>query len=202
MIQISVVGHEGAGKDTVADMLHTLINDSVRYQHAAALKTITAKLLGISVDDLEDAKRVGLDFWMDVYKQPVIRTLHIEKTAREWLIYVSEEILKPVFGKDIWANAYTAWLQSQPPSVKAVIKSDDRYPAEFDFVNTIYIYVDRPGVTGDTTTPYWENINTLKHLCEVNTGYRQTIVNDGTLADLFENVERLALSLAVQQTEG
>ena len=192
MLQISLVGHEGAGKDTSADMLQTIISNSVRYSHAAALKTMTAKMLSITVEELERAKRDNDTFSMTIDNTAGLPGTAKTKTARDWLIYVSEELVKPIFGNDIWASALQALLKNPPEGTQAVIKSDDRYPVEFDFENTVFVFIDKPGVTGDSTTPYWEHINALQAMCAQNTDKCLTIVNDGTLEELRDKLVVLA----------
>lgn len=186
---ISVIGHEGVGKDTVADMLQKMIPNSSRYINATTLKQITAKLLHVeSIEELDVLKNEEAKFALYRGKRYFMPNMHGSKSVRDWLIYVSEDMIKPFLGQDVWAKAFTVWL-SQNPDIDVVIKSDDRYPAEFDSnpISTLYVYVDRQGIQGKDT-PYLKRIEYMKDKI-LNQRYGCYLANNGSLEELKKNVQ-------------
>lgn len=142
-------GPPRAGKDTAADLLYSYLNKiegitPYRYAFARPLKEATHALFGIKCDweafeytkDLKQEKFFGL-------------------SPREAYIKVSEEMVKPVLGKDHWGKVFLNYIEGLPTIGETVVViSDCGFIDEIQPIkkkigshNIFMIYVTREGTS-------------------------------------------------------
>ena len=118
---ISVIGLDGSGKDTVANMIyehyHEKFYKTLRLSNADPLKSFVCKFLQIKEEWYEDLKRNESATFQG-------------KTIREWMIFFAEDCFKPTFGKTFFASCTLKEIMNNY-SCEVFIKSDDRYTEEF-----------------------------------------------------------------------
>lgn len=152
---ISFVGHERAGKNFIGDAVFK--NLSIRgfkvkqFANADALKNMACAMLDISLKDLEYKKETNEKFFFngELY------------SMREFLITLSENWVKPVFGQTVWGDVFSKFIRDNQ-DLDYIIKTDDRYDADIaPNINTKYVAVIRDGVGGIFNTPYFDMVNKL-----------------------------------------
>lgn len=113
-------------------------------------------------------------------------------SCRQALIYISEEIVKPVFGKDFWGKSEAKWLIKYMEGDEVVVFSDAGFDDEvtplvdaFGKENVYIIKIEREGCSykGDSRNYLSDGL--------VSEENYYTIKNNGTLEEFKENVEKL-----------
>lgn len=154
-IVISIVGHERAGKDFITSCLIGHFKEQgasvERFSNADALKDLAQNIFGIDRDTLEDMK----------IDKTNVELMGSTMPMRDALITISEKWVKPVFGNGVWAEVFKNLLKQTEADI--IIKTDDRYISDTqpNPANTIYISIQRDGVTGIPNTPYYDTVNAL-----------------------------------------
>lgn len=153
-------GPPRSGKDTSADFLHDRLGDSVyQYKMALPLKEACHKLLGLqgSLTDLEPLKELPIKFIVceEVIGNFVPSKLvkeNGEMTLRQFYIHLSENVMKPMFGDDIFGRLAVEYLRQAPQPIATI--SDSGFAPEampiinsFGAENINLVRVHRPGKT-------------------------------------------------------
>jgi hypothetical protein len=160
---ISFVGHERSGKDTIAEAVYqNLIIRGFKvkkFANANALKELACKLKSISLEELENLKASNEASWgSDVLTM---------MSMRDYLIHLSEDIIKPIFGQSVWADVFRNFCKNNS-ELDFIIKTDDRYEEDVKANdNVVYVSVNREGVTGLSSTPYYHFVNSLINKADV-----------------------------------
>jgi hypothetical protein len=187
---IGLCGLKNSGKDTVAAYLVKQHNFE-RKAFADPLKQSVAALFGIDFSEVDRLKN-------DPNVYIALTTVAIEdsywerrQTFREFLQRYGTESHRDVFGRDFWLD-HTLPVQGFYPG-RAIIVTDVRFANEAERIRmldgTIWM-IDRPNVMPVDT-----------HISEMmDFDYDFLLNNDGSLEDLYENVEELLSATAIAQT--
>lgn len=106
MIIVNINGPAGSGKDTVCEALHTAFDMSkyvvVHMEFKEMLFEVAVRTSGMT-RDLWDA------FYDRIYKEEpnpflMINGKHV--SPRQWMIHCSESVMKPIFGEDVFGQAF------------------------------------------------------------------------------------------------
>lgn len=200
---IGFVGLIGSGKDTAADYLvnfHQFRRDSF----AASLKDAVANVFGWNRELLEGRTKQSRE-WRETRDEWWSRRLNMDITPRWVLQNWGTEVCRQGFHQDIWVASMENRLRK---STDSVVISDCRFPNELSAISRaggFIIHVQR----GDLPE-WWDNADIwnnsdknpgaepparlgLPHASEwswVGSPYIDTVIeNDGTIAELYENLE-------------
>ena len=152
-------GPPGCGKDTAAKIVSKhLCNLNYEYKMALPLKEACHKLLGLqgNLEDLEPLKEVPIKFLVkqDFNHWPSMKLVNenSEMTLRQFYIHVSENMMKPMFGDDIFGRLAVENLRQCHTAVATV--SDTGFEKEalpiieyFGAEHVCLIRLHRPGKT-------------------------------------------------------
>jgi hypothetical protein len=184
---IGMTGVAGSGKSTVASWLERDFGFESR-SFAAPLKESAAALLGCTVDDLEQWKN-DPGFFVAVLK---VDEYYTDMTVREFLQRYGTESHRDVFGPDFWVNQGMAGIgfdynSRGVPVYPDIVWSDVRFPNEAAAIRKRagrLIRIERPGagVPGN-------------HVSEVPLPAEVTLVNDGTLDELYQQVAEVVTEI-------
>lgn len=161
-------GPPGCGKDTSADMVSEWV-DTIMLKFAAPIKRMVCGALNITLEQLEKIKD---------RPHPVLNG----ETPRKFLIRLSEDIIKPVYGDQFFGRAMVGELDKLPSDDKIVIITDSGFLSEaipvvkaYGIKNCLKVQIIREGKTfdGDSRT-YWD----MEGLPTV------TLMNDGRVDQL------------------
>ena len=119
-------GPPGCGKDTAANIIHSK-TITYRYKMAQPLKEACHKLLGLegTLEELEPLKELPIKFLVKEGYAPAIDTGAIsnenrEMTLRQFYIHVSENMMKPTFGTDVFGRSAVENLRQCHPMIATV----------------------------------------------------------------------------------
>ena len=155
-------GPPGCGKDTAAKIINLHIPNLVyQYKMALPLKEACHKLLGLqgSLEDLEPLKEVPIKFLVqDSYNlfpnQPKEKLVNAngEMTLRQFYIHISENVMKPMFGIDIFGKLAVENLRQCHQAVATVSDTgfvDEALPIidYFGPDHVMLVRLHRPGKT-------------------------------------------------------
>lgn len=138
-------GPPGCGKDTLANMMKGLLGlpGTHVFKMAGALKIAGNALIGLRPDDLVDPMS------MEAFKEEPVAVLGNGMTYRRLVIEISEEFMKPRFGKEIFGKLA---LQSMPVWASLMLCSDSGFAEEAaPFVrelgeeNVLLVQIEREG---------------------------------------------------------
>ena len=113
-------------------------------------------------------------------------------SCRQALIFVSEKIIKPAFGKDFWGKSEAEWIAKHLGEDELVALSDAGFDDEviplvnaFGKDNVYIVKIEREGCSykGDSRNYLSDGL--------VSEENYYTIENNGTLEEFKENVEKL-----------
>ena len=201
---IGVCGLIGAGKDTIADYLVN-VHGFRRDSFAASLKDAVAAIFGWDRDMIEGRTRSSRE-WREQPDEWWSHRLHMKITPRLILQHWGTEVLRNHFHDEIWiASLENKLRQSQDD----VVISDCRFPNEVDAIRRNGGYVirvlrgqdpewfiqARSHLTHDTPVPQG-----LPHASEwawAGTDFDRMIVNDGSMDDLYREINDLVQDLRV-----
>lgn len=121
-------GPPGCGKDTAANIIHEkLITLSYKYKMAQPLKEACHKLLGLegTLEELESVKELPIKFLVTNPSLAVIESGPLtndvgEMTLRQFYIHVSENMMKPLFGNDVFGRSAVEYLRQTHQIVSTV----------------------------------------------------------------------------------
>ena len=146
------------GKDVAASVA---TSNGLGFRHmkmAARLKTMTAAIFNVSLDDVKEWEKSGNNDLKDI---PRVQLMGM--SWREALIMVSEEWMKPKFGKDIFGKFLADDMSFIPRGVTGTAISDSGFEDEAQPIirkykpeNCYLIRIHRPDhdFTGDSRS-YW-----------------------------------------------
>lgn len=153
-----VVGFNGpprSGKDTLATQLQAILDDFTatpvhRQALAATMRDGAAAILGMS----------GGDKWYSETKDKPLEVLNGE-TFRRFMIDMSEQFVKPIYGYDFWARLMydrnKIWWNKIP---SILLITDIGFPAEVEFLckrseSYLGVRLDRPGCDFSMDSRNW-----------------------------------------------
>jgi hypothetical protein len=176
---IGLLGRKRVGKDTVADHIVKKYNYEKRH-FADPLKNGIGALFGFNDNELNgNEKDVIHEFW--------------NCKPRTIFQYIGTEIFRkdinkiiPDIGDDFWVKRMEIELTNPMNTVIA----DVRFQNEVDFIHRkqgIVIKIDNPCIIRNDTHAS-ENIDNIKN-------YDYEIINDGTLIELYSDIDQLLSSL-------
>ena len=205
---VLINGPINSGKDTLGELLAIelvrLGIDTKLSMFKEELYTMASKISSIPRDEFVRQASDRFDKEEPWYKLPQNSATGLYFTPRQWLIHVSENVLKPlvgktVFGKSALQNTIDPFFETYKSGV--VIMTDCGFTDEVDEVrkvykeitektifeqkNTILVRITRPGTSFANDSRNWID----------NPDY--TIDNRGTLEDLEDSAKALALMLKV-----
>jgi len=196
-----------SGKDSASSHMCKITDNGYHKAFKDELFKICANILGISVERFKDGydetlgevyNRKGKkllfhedpDIWYKDYTGTILQRIRGKQySKREFLIHMSENVIKPSFGKDAFGKTFVNSL----PEEGIVFVSDSGFPEELqpviDYVgaeNVLVIRIQREGCSfeGDSRdylTP---------EMFDDKVQFYQ-IVNNGTEKEFLEGVEEL-----------
>ena len=176
---IFINGPPGSGKDTAAELL-AANHDYLPLKFAGALKAGLAGLLGM-FDVNEYNKFFETHGGKESHEPPFTKT-----TPRQTLIDLSEEFMKPRFGKDIFGQVAARTAAAMGGNV---VFSDCGFAEEllpvvrhFGETNCLLIKLYREGCSFEGDSRRHISPDVLGNV------YRKVIRNDGSIGDLYDNV--------------
>ncbi len=179
---IGISGKIGHGKDTVSDILKDLSSYNWKTKKfAGKLKEMTCMLTGCTLEQLEDQE----------FKKQLIGPQWGDLTYRTMMIRIGTEAMRDNVHPDTWVNALFA---NYNPKKDFWIITDLRFINEASAIKKLggfLIRVNRPGV---------DNIDHISEtMLDDFDGFDATIVNDGSLDDLREEVKTILFKIIYAQ---
>jgi len=178
---IGLVGCAGSGKSTVAQRLvdaHGYKNESF----AKTLKDCAASIFGWDRKALE-GETPESRVWRETVDRWWAARLNIPNLTPRWVLQnLGTEVMRNGFHEDIWIASLQRRLHAHGSSV---VVSDVRFPNEADAIRDaggMLLRIERPGYGG------------CGHATETALASFKadvTLVNDGTLEELFSKLETL-----------
>jgi hypothetical protein len=176
-IVIALAGTSGSGKDTVAE--HLAGRGYERVAVADRLKQAVELVFNLSKQQL----------WGD---QRDVVVEHLGLTPRE--LYQRFSDACRAFDDEVWTRPFEAQLRARRAQGKLTVWTDVRTEAELELarrVGATVVRVQRSGAAakGEASAHHTETV-----LAALSNGaFDLVIVNDGSLADLYEAVDRALL---------
>lgn len=137
-------GPPSSGKDTAADFTAEHFENVYEYKMALPLKQACHDLLGLkgSLRDLEPIKELPVKF-------PLVDG---EMSLRAFYIHLSENVMKPLFGKEIFGKLAVEYIKNSGADLVTISDSgfvDEAMPTvqAFGYENVLLIRVHREGKT-------------------------------------------------------
>jgi hypothetical protein len=194
---IAISGLIGSGKDTVADYLVNL-HEFRRESFAGNLKNAMCEIFGWDRDMLEGRSKSSRE-WREQVDEWWAKRLDMPHLTPRWILqHVGTDVIRGHFHDDMWLASLENKLRKTDDDI---VISDVRFKNEVKMLKdlgAVCVEVtrgDRPAwyqyaVDGDT-----KKLETLKvHRSEydwVGTEFDATLDNNGTLDDLYKQVEKL-----------
>lgn len=185
------------GKDEAVDHILNQSNTSDSFysvhkrQFKDCLFNLTSALYGITVEEFlenyNDAHEESKTGWNKDLNQFKIESKYktLSLSQRTSLIHTSENIIKPIFGKQAFGSAL---VQSLPENGLVLI-SDGGFPEEIEPLidhvsaeNILIVQIERDGCTYDGDSRNYLNMSNIK---------TEKIINNGTLDEFHSNVDSI-----------
>jgi len=135
-------GPPNSGKDYAAKVITNKIEGAVHLEFKKALRELAHHIatvaLGPNANALRDVKAVsnGIEYGIDkTLKDTVTVDFYGNRTWRQFLIWISETVMKPIFGEDIFGRAAAKLVQETDASV--IVFSDGGFQVEVDVLGKI-----------------------------------------------------------------
>lgn len=147
-------GPPRCGKDTAAVALTNAIPNSVHHKFADPLRNAVPAMFGI-----------GHDLWQTLYlyNKDVRTSVLFGMSPREAMIWLSEEVMKPKFGVEVFGKIAAQTIASYPQ--ETVVVSDSGFAREvmplidaFGVDNLLIVQIRRPGQTFDGDSRGWVDL--------------------------------------------
>lgn len=147
-------GPKSSGKDTAANYITSKYENSFHYKFALPLKESVHKMMGLegSLESLEQYKEDIIEYKLINSSLPNIMQNENGLTLREVYIYFSEQVMKPLFGEDIFGIIGTKNIENRNSWLTAI--SDSGFAKEanpvikkFGAENCILLRIHRDGKT-------------------------------------------------------
>lgn len=175
-------GPPGSGKDTIADYLEFISPTSPITTHRRMKDTLFIQALALS--------QIPEKEWFDRYEDRRLKEQPWDKlgglSVREFMIKVSEEYVKPIFGEDFYGRQVSDVCKDAVASGESVVFSDGGFESEFDFIintvgkeNVILVQLYRDGCSFDSDSRNYlddKKVTTIK------------VHNNGTIEDTMKYV--------------
>ena len=188
---IGIYGRARSGKDTVGKYLHDTRDNTYKLAFADPLKQAASKLFGIPEDNFydNDLKEEQDQFW-GVSPRQVAQFFGTE------MVRQTMNRLIPGIEENFWVTRMIHTLTGQGDSPvydtdDIVVISDVRFQNEYDWIvseDGIIIHLTRPGADGIVGIPGHPSEAGLEFTAPDHT---YLIVNNGTLEELYEEVDRI-----------
>lgn len=189
-------GPPGSGKDTASNLFTTIVEDVYQYKMAYPLKESSHKMLGLlgSLEDLEPIKEKALNFELlesfiqqnETLRKP-LKVSDNKVDLRQFYIHLSENVMKPMFGKDIFGRLAVQYIKQSKHYNVAI--SDCGFEEEvmplieyYGKENFILVKLYREGKTFANDSRNYINIEGVKTF-EIN--------NNGTMDQLTKHIEAI-----------
>lgn len=175
-------GPPGSGKDTIQEYITTEMNGHHEW--------FAARVKGVLFKQAVNIAQVSDEDWFDRYNTPGLKEVGWDVlgglSQREFLIKISEQWVKPVFGKDFYGiKAAEQTLQVVSQGVN-VIFSDGGFQEEFDVMsdilgaeNILLVHLHREGC---------DFRNDSRDYIKDHNGWIINIENDGTVKEAAESI--------------
>jgi hypothetical protein len=195
---IGIAGHAGVGKDTLCKYIYDYHRDTYREAFADPLKHACSHAFGIDVEVFSDPqlKNVRNEFW--------------EVSPRHIAQFVGTEMFRDVINKLTPEKFMSHWIRRMAGKISGECKLDHegdyepgdtivipdvRFQNEVDFIianDGVVITLQRSGYEG--------NVGIEGHASEagglvIPHPYSYTIINNGTIPDMFNAFEGIIPSL-------
>lgn len=172
---IGIAGKARVGKDTVAKYLWTAYGYT-RVAFADPLKVAAQAIFGLTSEQTwdDDLKEVPIPYW--------------GYSPRQLFQLLGSDCVKPVFGADIWARHMHLNLLALPED--DLVIPDVRFEQEAAYIRNMggtILHLTRPDAPA--VNPHASEDGIVLRLLDV------TLVNDGSLQDLYQEVDRVLRSL-------
>lgn len=171
-------GPPGSGKDAIADVM----SHNVMWQHVRIKSKLFSQAIEISGIDPSD--------WHIRYEDRKLKETPWDRlgglSQRQFLIKISEEWVKPVFGKDFYGKEAGKYALEDITNGYTLVYSDGGFQEEFDAIksivgedNILLVRLHRDGTS-------WEGDSRgyLK-----NPGREVDIENNGTIQEVIESIK-------------
>ena len=194
---IAISGLIGSGKDTVADYLVNL-HEFRRESFAGNLKNAMCEIFGWDRDMLEGRSKSSRE-WREQVDTWWAERLGIPHLTPRWILqHVGTDVIRGHFHDDMWLASLENKLRKTDDDI---VISDVRFKNEVKMLKglgAVCIEVtrgDRPGWYQHAVDGDIGKLETLKvHRSEydwIGTEFDATLDNNGSLDDLYQQVERL-----------
>ena len=154
---IFINGPPGSGKDEAADIIRRRVHRSVTVRLSSPLKRGLQELLGLDFQEWNEMLRQGNK------DKPI--TFHSNVTTRQALIKLSEEYLKPIFGKDIFGQIAVRKMRGLAAShyILDIGFNEELVPIldKYSRGNCRLLRLSRPGCSFDNDSRYYVDVDML-----------------------------------------
>ena len=142
---IQLLGQARCGKDWTASQFKAYFESQGKsveiMSYAAPMKRIATKLIGMSLEQLDNYKNHPLEYFIDIvqlsdFKVPV--DIH-NTNFRRFLQLLGNDAIKPEFGDDVWAQLALKNINASTSDI--IIMSDCRFNVELKAVGGVTIRV-------------------------------------------------------------
>lgn len=190
-------GPPGSGKDTIADWLVDTLGFT-KLEMKGPLRQLAHKIASLQVENpVEFCNALEFD---EALKSKKKVAEFGNRTWREFLIWLSEEVCKPIFGKSIFAMAVAKAMKeqfgedafAQDVIQPNIVFSDLGFPVELEVLDEELgsmartVFIIRPGKTFDG--------DSRSYICSSNPNRpMNAIVNSGSKEDAFRAMENILI---------
>lgn len=196
---IGITGKAGSGKDTIANYLSNKYAKTWKESFAKPLKLACAAAFGIDIEDFNDSeiKELTNNYW--------------GVSPRQIAQFVGTEMFRDMIGKllesdhnSFWVTRMAGLLDGYIPTEDGAIYDDEdtilipdvRFQNEYEFITA------RDGIILQVVKSDVQEVGISGHASEagIKTSSENTwlILNDGTLEELYEEVEKALTAFNVK----
>ena len=205
---IGICGLIGSGKDTVADYLVN-VHEFRRESFAGTLKDAVAAVFGWDRTLLEGRTRASRE-WREQVDPWWAERLNMPDLTPRWVLqYWGTEVMRRGFHDDIWIASIENKIRNSRDNV---VISDCRFPNEIGSIRSLggiimrtcrgpepvwYNYALKENLQKSEEAK-WELIKHKIHASEtawIGTEFNHVLDNNGTMDDLYAQVDRIVKSL-------
>lgn len=178
---IGVLGKKRSGKDTTGDYLVSNKN-FIKYSFANPIKRGAMELFGFTEDQVFGDAKDEIDPTWGITPRLVLQIMGTEVFQYDMPRYIPE---LQAFGRGFWVKRFEQWYE-QNRHLDVVI-CDVRFQHEVDSILKMggsVLVVQRPSIVSVDEHPSEKEMDSI-------TGITSEIINDGTLNDLYHNIDKL-----------
>ena len=190
-------GPPGSGKDTIANIFKDIVKDVYLYKMAYPLKEGSHKLLGLvgSLEELEPIKENPINFGLlDDFVENnhhLIKPLKLIDDSidlRQFYIHLSENVMKPLFGNDIFGKLAVQYITQSKNKFVAI--SDCGFESEvkpliehYGKDNFVLVRLHREGKSF---------ANDSRNYIDISGVQTYDVQNNGTMEELIDIISLIA----------